>query len=160
MEISPKKRPKNGFRRSARLKSVAALTVCLIAAGAFWWLFRTETVDNVELGLAKFHFRWGSLKEVTLDSNRDGQVDGKMLIVSYDNRVGSTNFDVVEGWEATQLDGRFDLHYWHQQPSGMFIVEQDSTGDGAFDKRLEGRAAEEYLQSQGALRFLAVPGPE
>ena len=119
-----------------------ALAVLLIAVASCWWLFRTETVDNSSLGLISYHFRWGRLTGLSVDSNRDGLTDGKMTIVSFDNQVGSTNFDVVEGWESSKLDGQFDIHYWKDETSGEFFLERDLNGDHVFETRSSGHEAE------------------
>lgn len=126
---------------------IAVLVVGLSAVLSIRWLFRTESVDNPALGLISHHYRWGRMTEILVDANRNGTNDARLIVSSPGSRLGDTGIEVSEGWESTQRDGRFDLHYWHDLSSGLLVVEHDSTGDGVLDKRIEGQAAEEFLRS-------------
>ncbi len=125
----------------------SSLLFALVAIASFSWLFRTERVDNEAIGLVSFHFRWGRLTTVSVDTNRDGLIDGKMAVVSHDNQIGSKNFDdCTEGWESYRLNGYFDIHYWKDETSGVFFLELDLDGDRNFDSHFEGDDAENQLQ--------------
>ena len=150
------------MRRFLWLGPLVGLSVLSVGVGC--WMFRTQSVDNPALGILVYHFRWAKLTQVTVDVNRDGVIDAHMRVVGPHNRVGSTEMDVLEGWESSKLDGVFDIHYWEDEVTGTFWLELDIDCDGVFERRLEGANAKDRLlairngQGQDA-KQLAVPDP-
>ncbi len=125
---------------------LCSLLFLLVGTASLGWLFRTESVDNDALGLISYRFRWGRLKTISVDSNRDGLIDGKMNVVSYTDRIGSTHFDdYTEGWESSKQNGQWDIHYWKDETSGLFFLELDMDGDRIFESHFEGDDAEKEL---------------
>lgn len=71
-----------------------------------------------------------------------------MVIANPGQRATTTDMEISEGWESSKRDGRFDVHYWAEQPSGKLILEVDRTGDGIRETRFEGEEAERFLENR------------
>lgn len=141
-----------GHRSSLRILrnwvgAVGILILFAAVASTTSFLFRKVTVDNTNLGLISYRYHWGRLHEIAVDANRDGAWDAISRIESGDNKAQSTDFQVLEGWESTELDGRYDVHYWRDKASGKLVLEYDSNNDGVYDSRLHGGAATAFLKS-------------
>jgi len=109
--------------------------------------FRVVTEDNPALGLISYDFRFCSVHRITCDVNRDGVVDAEAAIASGVRVVPTTEFTILEGREALDLDGIFNLRYHYEGPDRVLVLELDFDKDGKFEERLSGAAAEERFRN-------------
>lgn len=128
---------------------ISTLLLAGFASAGTWWLFRAQVIDNPALGRIVYHYRWGCLAYVTIDTNRDGTDDARYSIVKSQGGRSSTSITLSEGWESTRRNGEFDLHFWIEGGNGVLHLERDLNGDGKFDLSLKGGAAEAELASIG-----------
>lgn len=123
------------------------LVLTVTAAMLSLHLFRAEEVDNPALGVLEYRYRWGVLSSLACDADRNGIPDARLRIESISN-APATEFTVLEGWESSNLDGLFDIHYWFED--GVLHLGVDSDRDGDYDQVLSGEAAETRLAELGA----------
>lgn len=146
-------REKATARRSAARRTllVVATSIAVVLGAAFVGLgvrcFRVVTEDNLALGLISYHFSFCSVERITCDVNRDGVVDAEVAIENGVRVVPTTEFTVLEGREALDLDGIFNLRYHYEGPDRMLVLELDSDKDGKFEERLSGAAAEDRFRN-------------
>ena len=129
-----------------RLKSwlIGAIGVFLFGV-IFAYLFRTETLENPELGVFQYKYRWGIAHEEQVDTNRDGTPDYRAI---FDGT--SRTFDAHglprEFWEDRDHDGVFEIHAVYSD-NRLERVELDRNGDGIYDEVLVKSEAEAFFQS-------------
>jgi hypothetical protein len=111
---------------------MATVTICL---------FRRETIDNPQLGVIAYHYRFGRRAEITADTNRDGQINFRALI----DELGLPE----EYWEDSDHDGHFDRHVV-MDGSQIRRVGFDENEDGEYERYLSGSEARDfYTESEG-----------
>lgn len=60
-----------------RRTAASGLTAVGALAAVGVYLFRASMVDNSALGLIRLHRSWGAVTRATVDSHRDGRIDGE-----------------------------------------------------------------------------------
>ena len=128
----------------------AAVVVATVYA-SYEYCHRTVVRDNPILGLVSYEFQWCKLTFISCDVDRDGVIDARGRVISFDNKAGTTGFSVIEGWESSGLDGFFDLYYRYVDDELVLDIDRDH--DGRFEERFRGEAAERILRD-GSLRVL------
>lgn len=134
------------MHRHRRLIVTGLLALALIAVVALGYLFRSQTIENPELGVITYHHRWGKRSQLIADTNRDGMIDFRARI----DDLGLPE----EYWEDSNHDGAFDRHVIME---GTLIqrLELDEDGDGKYERVLGGVEAQGfYPQSQGVEALL------
>ncbi|MCP3998929.1 MAG: hypothetical protein GY722_28280 [bacterium] len=129
-------------------RHVFLLLLAAFLAGAFAYLFRTETQDHPDFGLMEYQFRWGYLSEERIDVNRDGIVDSRAIFDMRDARFGDRDLPVSEFWEDRDSDGELEVHAFLDRET-VTRVEIDEDKDGRPDEVLVGKEASDYF-----LRFV------
>lgn len=121
--------------------SSAALVACGIVA-LLLFLFREVRIDNEHIGMVSYHYTWGRRTSVTVDSNRDGEID-------FRGRLMPESDAPLEFWEDRDFDGVFEVHVLMPGDS-IDLLEIDEDGDGSYETRFRGRDAEEEYRRRFA----------
>ena len=124
---------------------LGALFVGFLAG--YLYLFRSEVDHNPALGEITYHYRWGRPYLITVDQDRDGRDDAR-VIVDAPFGLYSTYITVAcEYWEVRN-DGKGFKRHVLLQNGRITVVELDEDGDGKYEKRLEGKAASEFYATR------------
>jgi hypothetical protein len=91
------------------------------------------------------HMRWGRCYLMTVDSDRDGDVEGRYRFQR--EECGYTHMRPDEAWEDFDNDGHLDTHWWYDE-NWVMSLELDTNADGTFDKRLFAEAAKEHIEQR------------
>lgn len=129
-------------------RSLARVLLAILGVAVvflFLYLFRVESSNNPSLGNIKVTYRWGRPRVLSIDTNRDGQVDGRYVLAPR-TVVVTPHSQWVEAWESSTCDGSFDLHFYKNAES-VLVLETDFDGDGEFRAEGQGEEVEEYLVS-------------
>lgn len=148
-----------GRSQPSKRSLLIALSVLfgLVIAVTIGYMFRTSRQDHAELGIISNEYRWGKLKTVQIDVNRDGRPDGEFRLPAA-GEFSDWHGRYVEGWESSRCDGTMDIH-WRYTISGELVLEQDKDRDGVFDFRVLGPDAEKLLsRPPGLVECKARPG--
>jgi hypothetical protein len=129
-------------------RTIAWIAVGLaIVAGVVWFMFRTKVVDAGDKGLLRARYKWGALRLLEYDVNRDGVVDGKDWLAK------GAAFDLPETWKPTasmrdvDFDGNPDIEWEVHSRAGVTgkLYWIDRNGDGQLDTVLSGDEGRDYL---------------
>lgn len=141
-------------RFSRRRTFLVLMSLAVPVIIAVLWLFRTENIDNPELGQIQHKYRWGVVRELLADTNRDGQVDFRALFGEGDSRsspqIGPHDYP-TEFWEDKNFDGIFELHAVYSNEE-ISRIELDDDGDGHFETVLTGVEAKDYYPNRAEKR--------
>lgn len=119
---------------------LAAIAVLLLLGKIAF--FRSEKVDNPSLGSITYSHRWGRPYSIEADSNLDGRVDFRALVLGDDDFSAHT--EPKEFWEDRDFDGAFEYHVVMKE-SEVARLEIDRDADGTYETVLVGNeAAQEY----------------
>lgn len=134
------------MRASHLVAAIGSSVLLVVALAAVAYLFRGETVNNPELGVISYHFRWGKLVGVTADTNRDGATDVRAQLD--DSGIPK------EYWEDSNHDGSFDRHVVMH---GTVIqqVDLDKDADGKYEQHLMGTAARRFYRPDQRIESLS-----
>ncbi len=124
------------------------MTVGLAVLASCWLflhLFRSEELDNPDLGLFVHRYRWGFAYEMLLDSNRDGSYDARVLFDGKSRSFGAHDLP-VELWEDRDYNGVFEIHAVYVGDA-VGRVELDRDQDGEYDEILKGSEAARFFES-------------
>lgn len=126
-------------RDSLKKLALVSLVVAIggVALGGF--LFRATSKDTDTWGVVTYRYRWGALRFVELDVDRNGEPEARYRVPT-DRDYHDWHFRYVEGWEASRCGARFDRHWW-LDASGVFRYERDLDGDGDYEVLIEGQRA-------------------
>lgn len=105
------------------LVTVGACAICAVVVVGGCFLFRNEVVDNPELGIMTYKYRWGTRAWLMVDSNRDGNIDSRHRLVP------GLSTSSEELWEDRDFDGVFEIHV---------IMDGDAIGTLSLDKDQDG----------------------
>jgi len=139
---------------NALLFLASAVGLSLLA----WWLFGWSSVDNPALGIMEFHRSFGRVTNATIDTNRDGVIDGEWLFdwaepYSNEHLGGIQPYRLLR--EDRNHDGRWDT-WWEpaDETDGVTRLSADTTGDGEPDwnRDLEDLSTTEALNELETLR--------
>ncbi len=124
---------------------VWTIGIAVLASWLLLHLFRKEELDNPELGIIVYKFRWGFAHEILADTNRDGSYDARALFDGKSRSFG-THDRPVELWEDRDHNGVFEIHAVND---GDVVgrVELDHDQDGEYDEVLEGPEAAGFFES-------------
>ncbi len=125
-----------------------AITLLASSIALLAYAFRVETFDNPHLGMIENQYRWGRAYEVRADTNRDGAINFRARIEPAKRYLGQYE-SPNEYWEDRDHDGSFEVHVVRDDDTIM-IVEIDQDGDGNYDHKLTGEAAENFYSNLSA----------
>ena len=114
-------------------KVVAGLIGTLIVVAAGFYLFRMSTVDNSALGLISHQHSWGRVTRVSVDSNRDGRIDGEYIYSWQNPYSGTHGNDAMRYREDRNHDGLWDT--WRELSESVLRIDTD--GDEVADMELD-----------------------
>lgn len=142
-----------GRRRFMARWITAGTCTLIVAVAVLLYLFRDETIDNPDLGVITYSYRWGSRTLIQADSNRDGRID-------FLARIDSLEYP-EEYWEDSDYDGHFDRHVVLEGTT-IQLVELDENADGTYERRLVGQEAARFYEQRAAReskldRFFPLP---
>ena len=103
-------------------------------------LFGSTTVSNPCLGAVTYQRWFGKVCRIYCDKNRDGVIDAVYRVETYSWARVPAHFKVLEAWESSLLNGRYDIHYYRDS-LGALRVESDRTRGGTAG--LRGKSAQE-----------------
>ena len=102
-----------------------------------WWLFGWSSIDNPALGHMEFNRSFGRVTKATIDTDRDGSIDGEWLFdwsepYSNEHLGGIQPYRLLR--EDRNHDGQWDT-WWEpvDEPGGATRLSADTTGDGVPD---------------------------
>lgn len=125
--------------------TIVAISATLPVLFLGFYLFRTETLDNPDLGIIEHRYRWGYAYEERADTNRDGSHDFR-AIFNTKSRSFATHDQPSEFWEDRDYNGVFEIHALLKDGQ-LERVEIDQDQDGKYDRELFGEEALQFFKS-------------
>ncbi len=132
----------------SRSKKLIVGSIGLAVVASCWLLlhlFRSEELDNPDLGLIVYKYRWGFAYEMLADTNRDGSYNARALFDGKSRSFGAHDRP-VEFWEDRDHNGVFEIHAV-MDGAAVGRVELDRDQDGEYDEILEGPEAAHFFES-------------
>jgi hypothetical protein len=123
-----------------RRVAIFLIAVSGIVVGLTWYLFRSETMvlNNQQIDV---QYRMGKVYSLSWDRIDDGRVDLKAWVET--TEIGSgRHFSMLRVEEDTTGDGSFDRRFV-PGPGDQFLAEIDADQDGRYEELLTGDAARE-----------------
>lgn len=119
------------------------LAFALVVSGGIGlnFLFRTTETDNPSLGLIYHTYRWGKRYKISVDSNRDGKLDGWYML----DPKSPVDIPTI-GKESSRCDGVFDIEVVHDSLGGARLS-FDADRDGKADQFYQGNEATAFLHA-------------
>jgi hypothetical protein len=128
-------------RRNSSFLFFSLLLVVVI--GVCLYPFRTVERDIFKVGEVHFQLRWGRIKTLLIDANRDGTIDLKAIYPDGDEPVST-----ADSWEShvesSRCDGTFDISVLYDSDGNVTKVTLDK-GNGSREVTTGGRALEDLI---------------
>ena len=114
-------------------RSIKAILVVIFLAVIVLvcWSFRWSKVDNPALGVIRGYHTFGRITRMTIDSNRDGRINGEILFSwdePYEGGSGIAPFSMSR--EDRDFDGRWDTWFEPIDATNLTRISADTNGDG------------------------------
>lgn len=120
-----------------RLRTVGIVVVGVALIVTTLVAFRTESYPDHPLGPTKITRRWGMVRRISTDFDRDGRVD-IIGVYEWSFYEPGSNDSFTELYERVACDEGFDLWISYDPDGVARVLELDRDCDGVREKRMEG----------------------